>query len=462
MAIDPTDGRIVSWKQIAQYLQCEERTAQRWEQQRGLPIRRMPGDKRGTVFAFTDELDTWLRNPPPDQSNSATQPVTTTTSEPPASDGRSTSRIFQRHMGLMVSMLFMIVVSATVWIATLSRSRFAQEVEDRVPSRYEFLEKELIVQNRSGKALWVHRFEGPLRMENQGNDAWSRVHFQDLDNDGNVEVIVAMGHTDDFAPGTNPQEDLYCFRSDGSINWKYRFSEPLRFGATTYSPPFIARSVLVTGDDHKHVWVAYVHKLWWPSVLLKLDERGREVGRFVNAGYIYSLANVRNTKGTFILAGGVNNEHNAGMLAIIDAENPHGSSPQTLGSLFECIGCGNGRPQHYFMFPRSELNRVTASPYNGVYTIRLLQDRIDAITLETQASPGQRSESHYEFDLDFKLIGARRGDAYWNVHRAQELQRAVRHAAPSCPEYDRPLTIRRWQHGSWLDIRPLDTLSTSK
>lgn len=51
----------MSWKSIASHFDCDERTAKRWEQERGLPVHRAPGGKRSAVFAYTSELDSWLR-----------------------------------------------------------------------------------------------------------------------------------------------------------------------------------------------------------------------------------------------------------------------------------------------------------------------------------------------------------------------------------------------------------------
>jgi hypothetical protein len=52
--------RLGSWKEIAKYLNREVRTAQRWERERGLPVHRVPGAKRGGVWASRGELDAWL------------------------------------------------------------------------------------------------------------------------------------------------------------------------------------------------------------------------------------------------------------------------------------------------------------------------------------------------------------------------------------------------------------------
>lgn len=55
--------RLDSWKSIANYVGRSCRTLQRWRTRYGFPIRRM-GGVSSSVFAFTDELDTWLRSRP--------------------------------------------------------------------------------------------------------------------------------------------------------------------------------------------------------------------------------------------------------------------------------------------------------------------------------------------------------------------------------------------------------------
>jgi hypothetical protein len=63
-----------SWKEIATYMDRGVRTVQRWENE-GLPIRRVGAGKRAPVFAFTVEIDKWLRKhgtaAPPDRITGA-------------------------------------------------------------------------------------------------------------------------------------------------------------------------------------------------------------------------------------------------------------------------------------------------------------------------------------------------------------------------------------------------------
>ena len=52
---------LVSWKEIAVFLNHSESTVKRWERDRGLPVHRIPGGERGGVFAYPDELADWIR-----------------------------------------------------------------------------------------------------------------------------------------------------------------------------------------------------------------------------------------------------------------------------------------------------------------------------------------------------------------------------------------------------------------
>jgi tetratricopeptide (TPR) repeat protein len=51
---------LQSWKEIASYLGRAERTCRRWEKDFGLPVHRMDGSPRASVFAYKEELDRWL------------------------------------------------------------------------------------------------------------------------------------------------------------------------------------------------------------------------------------------------------------------------------------------------------------------------------------------------------------------------------------------------------------------
>jgi PleD family two-component response regulator len=52
---------LTSWKQVAEYLGKAVRTAQRWERNFGLPVRRSDGAGKQSVVAYPEELQEWLR-----------------------------------------------------------------------------------------------------------------------------------------------------------------------------------------------------------------------------------------------------------------------------------------------------------------------------------------------------------------------------------------------------------------
>jgi hypothetical protein len=52
--------RLDSWKEIAEYLGRDVRTVIRWEREKNLPVHRIPGGKRRSVFAYPEEVEAWL------------------------------------------------------------------------------------------------------------------------------------------------------------------------------------------------------------------------------------------------------------------------------------------------------------------------------------------------------------------------------------------------------------------
>jgi len=59
------DRKLDSWKEIADYLDREVRTVQRWEKTEGLPVHRHEHQKKSTVYAYTRELDDWRKKRQP-------------------------------------------------------------------------------------------------------------------------------------------------------------------------------------------------------------------------------------------------------------------------------------------------------------------------------------------------------------------------------------------------------------
>ena len=72
------NARLDTWKLIAQYLGRSTRTVQRWRLEYGLPVRHLGGDAT-SVFAYTDELDEWMRSRNPSASQDDIDPQVSST-----------------------------------------------------------------------------------------------------------------------------------------------------------------------------------------------------------------------------------------------------------------------------------------------------------------------------------------------------------------------------------------------
>ena len=59
---------LKGWKEIATHLGVNVRTAQKWERERHLPVRRPPGGK-GPVHATHQALEEWKCTPPTPKDN---------------------------------------------------------------------------------------------------------------------------------------------------------------------------------------------------------------------------------------------------------------------------------------------------------------------------------------------------------------------------------------------------------
>jgi tetratricopeptide (TPR) repeat protein len=73
--------RLDTWKSIAEHLGRCSRTVQRWHSVYGLPIHHLFGES-GSVYAYSDELDTWFKRRGKDESDQVAEPTYNQTSDP--------------------------------------------------------------------------------------------------------------------------------------------------------------------------------------------------------------------------------------------------------------------------------------------------------------------------------------------------------------------------------------------
>jgi eukaryotic-like serine/threonine-protein kinase len=76
------ERRLESWGEIALYLKRDIRTAQRYERNDGLPVRRMRIGKGDQVYAFPSELDQWILNRQPKPEGKLKEAINTEENSP--------------------------------------------------------------------------------------------------------------------------------------------------------------------------------------------------------------------------------------------------------------------------------------------------------------------------------------------------------------------------------------------
>jgi hypothetical protein len=244
---------------------------------------------------------------------------------------------------------------------------------------------------------------------------------------------------------------LRWFSLDGKLQKTFSFDDQWSFAGRQYAAPW-AVTDFRTDDSYgrRHIAVAAHHYTWWPSIVTILDDRFQREGTFVNSGWVEYLRWIGPDR---LAISGFNERLDGGMVAVLDTHDIEGASPEPPGTPFTCDNCRSSRPLFYAVFPRSELNRVTGSPFNRA-SVDILPDGVRAHTTEMEPEPGVGlTEAVYEFSSALELVSASYGSRYWDKHRALELAGKLNHSRETCPEKNGPPFIWTWtREAGWKKV----------
>lgn len=422
--------RLDSWKEVADYLKRDVRTTQRWEIERSLPIHRVPGGKRHSVFAYSHELDAWLTGQPPDSETRVVPEI------PLQAVGR---------LGWRVG------VGTALVLLGMGAAGFYWSTRPGPPVRADFTDQEIRAWDAEGRLLWKYRF--PYKLDSLPTEA-QQDHFRvfaDLDGDGKKELVVSPP-----ANTAEETEQIHCFDSAGNLLWVYKPEFSVRFGERNFDGPWQTSDIHVIPGKEPAIWVSYHHAVWWPAFLVRIDPAGKGDIRFVHAGWMLSVTSIQNGKGIYLLAGGVSNENDAGMLAVVAANGEPSAGPPGSDPVYDCRNCPRRGSARYYIFPRSEISRLLSPSNNLVQNIFRTADGAQIRTIEVQSLPPyhMHSEGAYDISADLTITRAGFTDIYWNLHRRLEEDGKLHHRAIDCPEWPGQ-TARAWTPESgWSDLKP--------
>lgn len=350
--------RLNTWKEIADYLDCDPRTCSRWEERYGLPVHRLDDLSKSRVYAYRGELDEWLAAGSSERGGAAA--------------GTRRRRVFKWAGAVSFGLA---LLAAGAWLAF--RSIPADPVDFRVEG------PRVIFLDSSGRPLWEHdtgleklHTEEHFRSRSKRNVVGLRADLpqlaiEDLDGDGRAEVLLAVDtHNNLYGGGL-----LRCFDRRGSLLWELDCQRTVSFSEdliTTYAyfKGFVTCDL--DADGAREVVVVSAQTRMFPTRLQVVDFRGEPRGEYWNSGRIGDVvtADLDGDGYSELLICGVNNEYRQAFLAVLDGRDIRGGSPQVQARY---IGEGIGRGSHlwYVLFPRIEIN-PTGDILNAAGSILIL------------------------------------------------------------------------------------------
>ena len=440
MATDDSD-RLDSWKEIAAFIGRDERTAMGWAAQQGMPVHRVPGGKRGRVFASRAEISEWLGR----RAGGSPQTV------PPSRSTLRRAYVVAGVLGALALLLF-----GVVFYSRRSRAAPPPNV-----NRVTFTSDAVVAWHDSHR-LWKYQFRLPLESRLGGPTVklTDFVRYLDLDHGKRRVVILVAPLRLDPNPSSMFEEDVDCFSNSGKLLWSYVPHENLQFGDNDLVGPWFANALYVSETGGKpSIWVAESHFEWANTFVVQLDaETGHATLRFVNTGVLYCLNEVKTASGTYMLAGGFNNENSSGIMAVINEKTPFAASPQTPGTRHQCVNCAPGVPDEYFVFPRTEVNRVEGMYEDPVRGIRVNGDRIQVENMELGTDMSALAIYMFRTTPTIQPISLRYDTSYDMLYRQLEKEGKIHYSRlADSPERLHPLPVSVWTpSGGWADydVRP--------
>lgn len=417
-------ARLDSWKAIAEYLQRDLATVRRWEKNLGLPVRRVAGSGR-SVFAYTSDVDDWLQ---------ATKPIVAGHDATHASPAPAASmRAYSWRWLALPAVVLVVAGGLFAWPRRTTSDDFRAEITSTG----------VIARNGAGVEQWRHGFPA----------AYKTVVLPEsvqITGGAHPGVYFATSHRGRQTDSQVEGGMLTLLDINGRPQRSFSFSDQVRIQGKSFGPPWALTAFAINeASGRRRVAVTAHHFVWDPSLVTILDEEWQRRGTFVHAGWIEG---VRWLGPDRLLIAGFSNANDGGMIALLDPEALDGQGPEPAGSRHFCETCGTDTPLRMFVFPKTELNRATASRFNRV-VVQTWDDRLVARTIEAQSTGGD-ADALYEFTSSLDFVSATFSERYWDVHRALEAEGRITHNREQCPDRDGPRQVQAWEPAAgWRTVQ---------
>ncbi|MBI1873478.1 MAG: hypothetical protein HYS05_06255 [Acidobacteria bacterium] len=285
---------MTSWKEIADYLRVAERTAQKWEIERGLPVRRLPGPK-GRVSSDPTDLDRWKQ----------------VTLEKPAWRSRVG---FLRVYAVVTTVLLLLLGGLQV------RSYLAR-LRPGSPARFRLDVNALTVTDADGRELWTRTFPEPLLARRYTPELLTELAttwFGDVDHDGAIDTLFAY-----HPAGGRGAAAMFCFTNSGALKWQFVPGDRVLDGRPL-SPVAVIQDFVVADlnqDGETKIVLAIHHPSLKATQVAVVDAGGTLRGEYWHPGR-FDRVYVRDLNGDGareILVAGASHRYGAAAIAVLDS-----------------------------------------------------------------------------------------------------------------------------------------------
>lgn len=442
-----SNGRLVSWKEIAAYLGCDVRTCLRWEKERGLPVHRPGGQPGPRVFAWKHELDNWLAGKPSPEAAANPAPVLVSTAVERGS----------------ISRTWAFVAALIIIVGGLAYFGIRALTMDREPDDFAIDGNKLVILNKASQLIGTFEV-GPedLEPESQYRSLFQirqpapddpesgilyplRLSFTDLNGDGHKEVLYVPR-----VQGTNNARWLYCLDRRGRKLWSapYEGGKELIFGDKPFAWNYFSSFETHDLDDDGRLEILVIsdQNSDWPTQLTILSRDGKVLGEYWNSGRITStaMADLNGDGRRELIIGGTNAEYNKPFVAIFDPRRVSGSSPNS--GEFHSANLSAGSELAYILFPLTDID-----PYGDIHAVL---SRVEV--LDNGRIRGQISRTFLQYEIDPQTLANL--SVTYAIRFRQIHNKAVRdgttHGDYATPEYAENLKrgFLYWTGREWTSI----------
>lgn len=387
---------LSTWKEVADYLDCDIRTCRRWEGKYGLPVHRIDKTSNARVYAYEDEIDQWLnRN----------------------SDSKRKYKHNSKPLILKkISYAFLLLIPAVfIYLFLIQKKDVPQPVSFRLDKSNLIIldekNKEIgrfdtEVKNLINEKFYRDRFQ--VRQRKDGVELMPYIIISDLDQDNKKEVLFSIQTHNEFGEG-----DLICLDSKGNKLWNFETGKELKFGNKVYSNDFKIfgfETIDINDDGNLEIVLISEHILYFPTQLIVLNHKGSRLGEYWNSGRLvhYNLVDLNNDGTKEMVLAGMNNEYKKGCLIVFDLNNIKGSSPQSK-DYYKCKDLGPGSEKFYILFPRTDVD-IQNTEVEALVLVEPLNNQ--RLSVKSQVG-----KIYFELDFNFVLKAINFSDDFRQLHK---------------------------------------------